>query len=509
MSLLCQKILNAEQIRQADQFTIKNEPIASIDLMERASEAFVEKFSDLFDKASPVLVFCGTGNNGGDGLAISRLLLEQGHQVSTFIIGNPQNGSEDFKTNAQILKVFSEARVIHTSEDFPHISPDDILIDAIFGSGLARPVSGLFGELVEHINNSASTFRVAVDIASGLACDTMLTGGEITRVSHTITFQVPKLSQLLPANEPYVGQLYVVNIGLDEDFIQTLGGSQYMVTETHVKSLLKKRSKFFHKGDAGRGLIAAGAKGKIGAAILSGKAYLRAGGGLLTLHIPQCGTLAIHSALPEAMVMESSHEDLICVDFDLNDFDVVAIGPGIGMEKSAQESLLHVVNQSNKPLVVDADGLNIMASHPSMTKSLPSGSVLTPHPGEFKRIVGNWKDDYHRLELLTKLANDTGSVVLLKGAYTTIASPDGDVYFNPTGNPGMATAGSGDVLTGIIASFLGQGLGGLDAAILGAYIHGLAGDIYMRRGSAYSLVASDLIDCLPQAFRQIQLGGKT
>ncbi|MFY0624826.1 MAG: NAD(P)H-hydrate dehydratase [Reichenbachiella sp.] len=497
------KILNAEQIRQADQFTIKHEPISSIDLMERASKAFVEKFTSIYSNSRPVYIFCGTGNNGGDGLAIARLLLALDYRVKTFIIGNVEKGSVDFNINYDRLKSSSIPFCIKKEHDFPELNGNTLVLDAIFGSGLTRGVNGIYGELLEHITNSKCHKIVAVDIASGLACSETFQDGSILDVSNTITFQTAKLSHLLPQNEKFSGSVDVVDIGLDKGFIRSLPSNYYQITERFVHSIYKKRSKYSHKGTAGKNLIVAGSMGKMGAAVLAVKACLRAGAGLVTTFLPRCGVDIMQVSVPEAMVIASNEENLIGDIPGIENYNSIGIGPGIGVDYKTSGAVKLIIENSKVPIVLDADALNIISENKSWLAELPEYSVLTPHPGEFQRLVGGWKNDYERLALQLSFAKKYKVILILKGANTSIATPDGMVFFNTTGNSGMATGGSGDVLTGVITALIGQGYNCDEASILGVYLHGLSGDIYKEMNSEESLIASDLIDNIGKAFQRI------
>lgn len=500
---LCLKVLDAEQIRQADQFTIKNEPIHSIDLMERASEEFVHWYTRQFNKDLSVVVFCGTGNNGGDGLVICRLLSEAGYTVSLFCIGNPAKGSRDFKINFDYIQNYDIPQTLVNEKNFPLLGKGTVIIDAIFGSGLSREATGLYADLIHHLNGQPCENRVAVDIASGIGCNQRFENGAIMKATHTVSFQIPKLSLLLPENEEYVGELVICSIGLIEEYIQSLLSNYFYSTRSFVKSLIKSRRKFSHKGTAGKNLLIAGAIGKIGASIIAGRACLRAGAGLLTIHAPKCGLSVIQCALPEAMVSVDKQDDIISDLPDLDQYDVIGIGPGIGTDQLTAKALKNILEENNHPMVLDADALNILAENIECMQHVPKNSVLTPHPGEFRRLVGEWKNDYERLEKQIEFAQKHQVVVLLKGANSSICNPDGIVIFNSTGNPGMATGGSGDALTGIITALIGQSYTGFESAVIGAYLHGLSGDLFAAKYAEESLIASDLIDFLPKALRKV------
>lgn len=500
---LCLKVLDAEQIRQADQFTIKNEPIHSIDLMERASEEFVRWFTAQFDPDLPVVIFCGTGNNGGDGLVICRLLNDNGYTVSLFCVDHPDSGSRDFKINYDFIQNYDIPQTVINESNFPTLGSDTVIIDAMFGSGLSRPITGVIADLINHLNAEPCEYRVAVDIASGLGCSNRYEGA-VMNATHTVSFQVPKLSLLLPQNENQCGEVVIKSIGLVEEYIQSLSSNYYFSTLSFIRSFIRNRSKFSHKGKEGKNLLVAGGLGKIGAAVLAARACLRSGAGLLTMHAPGCGRDVLQSTVPEAMVSVDDAEELISsLPEDVGRYDVIGVGPGIGTDEKTAQAFYDLLLAFDRPMVIDADALNILSENKEWIAHVPAGSVLTPHPGEFKRLAGGWADDYKRLNKQIEFCKKNEVILLLKGAYTSICSPNGVVLFNSTGNSGMATGGSGDVLTGIITALLGQGYTGFESAALGAYLHGLSGDIFAKKNVEEALIASDLIEYLPRAFRKV------
>ena len=452
-------LYSAEQIREWDAFTIKNEPVTQDALMERAGTAFVNWFVARFATKEKIAIVCGKGNNGGDGIVIGRLLKARQYNVSIF-----------------------------RSEDSFDLNPFTVIIDAIFGSGLSRPAKS---DIIKKINSSPAT-KVAVDVPSGLSIDTH-SGGDIVKADYTVTFQTPKLAFMFPENAEYVGEMHVVDIGLKNDFHPT-------TKDFYIDSVsIKPRKKFSHKGDFGRALLVAGSLGKMGACVLAARATLRSGAGLLTVHVPKAGYNIIQTSVPEAMATVDAHEDHFSDAGDASQFTVIGIGPGIGVTSSTISGLRKIL-QSNKPTVLDADALNILSSSRELMHLVPAGSILTPHPGEFKRLVGDWKNDFERLELQRQLAARLKSVVVLKGAHTSIAAPDGDVFFNSTGNSGMAKGGSGDVLTGVLTGLLSQGYSALEAATIGVFTHGRAGDLAAAKTGQNAMVAGDLVEFLGQAF---------
>jgi len=495
------KILNTKQIKELDAYTIKHEPVSSIDLMERACRAFVTWFAEKFDVEKKVGVVCGTGNNGGDGLGVARLLQEWGYSIKVWIVRGPVPESTDFSINLDRLKNKVEVFEITTRRDRGLFNDCDVLIDAIFGSGLSRPVEGIYEQAINCINQS-DAFRVAIDIPSGLMADTH-SQGEIVKADYTISFQLPKLAFLMPENYVFTGEWLLVDIGLKKEFIKDAASQYFVVQRKDVKRIKKPRLKFDHKGTYGRAMLISGSYGKMGAAVLAARAAMRSGLGLLTIHTPECGYQILQTSIPEAMVSIDPHEDFFSTLPEVSAMDAVGIGPGIGSHPETIRAFAKLLDNYSKPIVIDADGLNILAANSHLLLTLPPGCILTPHPKEFERLVGTWRDDFERLEKLKTLAKELNAVIVLKGANSSIASPEGDVYFNTTGNPGMATGGSGDVLTGILTSILAQGYPSLETALLGVYVHGLAGDNAVTEKGMDSLIASDIIDSLPRAFQRI------
>ena len=493
------KLLNAQQLKAWDAYTMVNEPVSSIDLMERACVGFVKWFVQTFETALSVGVVCGTGNNGGDGLGIARLLHDRGFSVNVWIVKGTVPETEGFKTNLARLPV--KAEEIFAIEDINPFSNCKVLIDAIFGYGLSREVEGIYKQAIEAMNHTRA-IRVAVDIPSGLFAD-VHTQGMAVNADYTLTFQLPKLAFLMPENSDSVGEWIVVDIGLHKNFLKDVKANHWWVTKKLLNKKIPKRGRFDHKGVFGRGLILAGSMGKMGAAVLAARAALRSGLGLLTVHVPKCGYQIIQTTVPEAMASVDTNENSIATAVDIHGFDAVALGPGLGQNPATVAAVSGVLRSAVKPMVIDADGLNILSQHRDLFPLIPENSILTPHGGEFQRMVGSWKNDFERLSLARDFSKNTRCILVLKGAYTAIVFPDGQTYFNSTGNPGMATAGSGDVLTGILTGLLAQGIPPQDAAIVGVYLHGLAGDRAALAKGFSGLIASDLVDELPQAFKQL------
>lgn len=489
-------VLSSAQVKKVDTYTIENEPVASIDLMERASQAFVHKLMELDPTEQPVQVFAGTGNNGGDALAIARLLIKSGRQVAVYTVGNLEKASADFQVNRTRLQEQNEIRHIDTEAAIPTMEEQALIIDGLFGSGLSRPVTGLYAAVIDAMNKSKA-FTFAIDIPSGLFADSPPGDGAIVAADHTISFQTPKLAFFQPSLHPFTGRWHVVDIGLNQTAIDSMV-TDYFLTESGDVSF-PQRSRYAHKGSAGRMLLVSGSRGKMGSTTLSARAAMRSGCGLLYVHTPQCGTSILQVSIPEAIVIEDEHKGIITGIRPEANLNAIAIGPGIGTDPLTKKALLRLLEKVNKPVVLDADALNILSENTELISLVPRQSILTPHPGEFKRLVGEWEDDFQKLNRLQTFCRKNQFNVVLKGAFSAVCNTQGEIFFNPTGNPGMATAGSGDVLTGILGALLGQGFSPEDALKTGVYLHGLAADMAVSVVGEIAMVASDIITHLPAA----------
>jgi ADP-dependent NAD(P)H-hydrate dehydratase / NAD(P)H-hydrate epimerase len=501
------KIFTSVQIKQIDDYTIKQEPIASADLMERASKKLLEWYVERFEVSVPLFIFVGPGNNGGDGLALARLLSESSYRPEVYSVEMPAHKSADWEMNRKRLK--NETNVVFTTifaiEQFPDISSGSVIIDAIFGSGLSRPADGLAAEVIRKINFSRNKV-ISIDIPSGLSGEdnSDKIPENIIHASYTLSFQFPKLSFMFAENEKFVGQWNLLPIELADGAIKDIVTPWRFTGQEDVFPLLRKRNKFDHKGTFGHGLFIGGSFGKIGASVLASKAALHTGIGLLTCHIPACGNLIMQRELPEAMISFDKGEKHICGPINAGPCTAAGIGPGMGTAEVTQSAFHSFIKDFGKPLVIDADGLNILSLNKLWFSSIRPGTVLTPHLKEFERLAGKSGNSYARLLRQIEFSAEHKCILVIKGAYTSISDPDGNVFFNSTGNPGMATAGSGDVLTGMILSLLAQGYSPLDAAVTGVYIHGLAGDLAAENSSVESVIASDIIQEIGAAFRKIR-----
>lgn len=503
------KILSTEQTRAADAYTIQHEPITSINLMERASQAFVDWFITQFPVADyeTISIICGQGNNGGDGLAIARLLEALNYDVAVIVLELGNEPRRDFEENLERVQALVSTdrlslRQAASAEELPVFGEEEILIDAILGSGLSRPIEGNLAEIIQFINECDNT-TVAVDVPTGVFTEQPTTGACI-QADFTFTFQFPKLAFLFPENYHCVGEFVYGSIGLSKRYIANVESPYYYITPTMVKRMYKRRDKFAHKGVFGHALLIMGSYGKMGAAILATRACLRAGVGLVTVHVPICGYEVMQTSVPEAMVSLDEDRFIFTKVYDLPRYTTIAIGCGLSTKNRTRNALCYMLKHLNKPTVLDADALNILGQSPDWFEYIPKGSILTPHPKEFERMFGRADDNFERNELQRQKAQEFGVYIILKGANTCIATPEGICYFNSTGNPGMGTAGSGDVLTGILAGLLSQEYTPLEACILGVYIHGLAGDLGADERSEESLTAGDLVEYLGKAFLELR-----
>ena len=496
------KILNVDQIRALDQATIQHEPIAPLNLMERAALAFVDWFADHFPSPIPVKIFCGLGNNGGDGLAIARLLLERDYAVEVYVVRYAPRESDDFMHNHRRLKLVSEKiSYVEYSRDIPALRHNEVVIDAILGSGLSRPTEGIVKSTIEAINRAPAPV-VAVDIASGLYADKPNAPDDvIIEPDHTVTFHLPKLALVLPKNGRYVGDWHVVDIQLNKRYIDQAPTPYFFTRPGEARLLLHKRDRYANKGTFGHALLLAGSYGKIGAAVLAARACLRSGVGLLTVQVPGCGYGVLQTAVPEAMCLPDAHPHVLTGKSEVAgsspaDYSAVGVGPGIGKGPETLAMLRELLPTLKKPMVVDADALNLLAENRELLDKIPPNSILTPHPKEFERLTHAWNDDYEKLEILREFAQKYRIVVVLKGAYSAVTTPQGDIHFNSTGNPGLSTGGTGDVLTGVLTALLSQGYDPVEAAVLGVFAHGLAGDRVAEEQGPIGMIASDVIDAL-------------
>lgn len=511
------KLLTATQIRQLDQATIQEQHTTSTELMERAATAVAEWLFRHFDphEARDILLLCGPGNNGGDGLALARLLHRAGYAVRVALLPADKY-SDDYQHNHHVLPHIIPVSELR-ADALPPLQPTTLVIDALFGTGLTRPLTGLAAAVVAHLNASAAPV-VAIDLPSGLLADAPQPDGAapVVRARHTVSFGPPKLAFLLPQNAECVGEWHVEDIRLSPSFIEQTDTPWHFTqfppppaswpheAPTPPEIQLPKRAKFGYKNTFGHALLLAGSRGKIGAAVLASGGCLRGGVGLLTVRVPGGGYDIIQTTRPEAMCLPDPQPDFISELPDLKPYQAIGIGPGLGQDEASRAVLERLLREAQVPLVIDADALNILGEHRELLDLLPENTVLTPHLGEFARLTEQTKDDYHRLDLLRAFAQRHRCIVVLKGAYTATAAPDGQVYFNGTGNPGMGTGGSGDVLTGLLLALRAdQRLPPLLAARLAVLAHGHAGDLAAAATGEAGLIAGDLVAHIGPALRAL------
>ena len=475
--------------------------------MERAAIQLTDSIVAEWDKDMKVVVFAGPGNNGGDALAVARMLAVRGYNVSTWLFNTSGRLSDDCKKNRDRLKdVKQVASFVMVTEEFdpPTLDAQTLVVDGLFGSGLNKPLTGGFASLVKYVNTSPAKV-VSIDIPSGLMTESneYNVKSNIMKADVTLTLQQPKLSFLFPENQQFIGHVEVLDIGISQEGIDKTDAQFYILEKSDITPCLKRRDPFAHKGSMGHALLVAGSRGMAGAAMLAAKACLRTGVGKVTVHTPACNTLPLQIGVPEVVLDVDSDTNVVSEAVDTDCFKAMGIGPGLGTNENTAIAVIGQMRRAQCPIVVDADALNILAAHKAWLQQIPVGAILTPHIGEFDRLEGVSTDSYERLSKAMLLAERQHAYIVLKGHYTAIITPGGRVLFSPTGNPGMATAGSGDVLTGIITALLARGYTQGEACAIGTYLHGLAGDIATRSLGEESLIASDIINSLPMAFKEL------
>ena len=503
------KIFPTASIKRIDAYTIEHEPIASVMLMERAASVLTRAIVERHPKGS-FAIFAGPGNNGGDALAVARMLAVAGRAVRVWLVAPSLRLSADCEVNLRSLQAMKESfnielNIVESEFKAPGLLPGEVVIDGLFGSGLTRPVEGLFASVIHSINSFAGEV-VAIDIPSGLMGEDNSNNiiENIVRATVTYTLQFPKLAMLFAENACFVGDVQVLDISLSPEAMQQEPSPYKLTLPEDVSHLLPKRAKHAHKGNFGRALLVAGCEGMAGASVLSARGALRSGVGLLTLAVPRCNNTILQCAVPEAMTMPSSGEKHITNIPPAGKYTAVAVGPGLGTHAETEKAFLEFITNCRVPMVLDADALNILSCNKEYLSRLPEGSIITPHIGEFTRLAGVCSGSYERLQRAVELARECNITVVLKGAYTAVVAPCGECFFNTTGNAGMATGGSGDVLTGILLALLAQGIPSVDVARLGVCVHGMAGDVAATQKGKTALVAGDIVEALPQVWRGIE-----
>lgn len=499
------KIFTGTQIKELDRYTIEHEPIKSVELMERAAKAITAAIMASWSPETQVMVFAGPGNNGGDALAVARLLAEKGYCTRVYLFNIGSKLSADCATNKKRLEDCKRVKeFIEVTKDFdpPRLEKGMLVIDGLFGSGLNKPLAGGFASLVKYINQSPAQIA-SIDIPSGLMPEdnTYSVRANIIKADLTLTIQHKKLSFMFSENQQFIGKLQIIDIGLSKEGIEKIPAEYSIIDKRDITPRILHRDRFVHKGNMGHALLIAGSYGMAGAAILAAKACLRSGAGKVTVGTPKKNNDILQISVPEAIICHDKDEKVFTEPIDVEEFDALGIGPGLGQNENTAIALITQIRKTQIPIVLDADALNILASHRAWLQQLPKDIIMTPHPKEFDRLAGNhYTDSYERLCKAQSMARQLHAYILLKGHYSALCLPDGNVMFNSTGNAGMATAGSGDVLTGIITGLLVRGYRHADACITGMYLHGLAGDFAAEEYGKESMTAGDIIKNIPRAF---------
>lgn len=496
------KIFSKEQIYEGDLLTAKKQNISSTELMERAGTQIFNWIHQRMQGAQvPIHVFCGIGNNGGDGLVLARQLVNYGYNVHTYVVNCSDKRTQDFLINYDRIKQTTKKWpiMLNCKADFPPIGSDDIIVDAVFGIGLNRPPNDWVKSLFQHFKESKA-FTLAIDLPSGLYADKVPKDENgVVWADYTLSFQSPKLVFFLPDTSKYTRQWEVLDIGIDLEFLQQTETEVELIGKNEMLPIYKPREKFSHKGTYGHGLLIGGSYGKIGAMLLSGRGMLASGAGLVTVYVPKCGYMPMQTALPEAMVITDIDDDILtAIKYDIEP-TAIGIGMGMGTNEKTHAAFQMFLKTNNLPLIIDADGINLLSKHEGDLGLIKPQTVFTPHPKELERLLGKWKDDFDKLKKAKAFSKKYKCILIIKGAHTITVFQD-KLYINSTGNPGLATGGTGDVLTGIITGLIGQGYEPLIASLFGVYLHGKSADIAVNDYSYQSLTASHIIDYLGQAY---------
>ncbi|WBV60511.1 NAD(P)H-hydrate dehydratase [Chryseobacterium camelliae] len=496
------KIFTAEKIRKCDEFTIANEPVSFIQLMERAAESCAHWISENCKVHKNLIIFCGNGNNGGDGLAIARLLYLKGFDVDVFVKDIKGNFSQDAAVNLKKLKDFSGISV-KEFKDFQKekLSEQAVCIDAVFGTGFSRKMEGEELKIIDELN-SLSNIKISIDIPSGLFADQKIEESSIVfQADYTLSFQFWKRSFLYPETGKYTGEIVILNIGLHSQYIEETFTTNFIIDEGLIEKIFKSRNEYSHKGSFGKVAIVGGSYGKMGAAVLSVKAALKSGAGLVFALSPQCGYEILQISCPEALFLEGGDKYIENIHVEEN--MVLGVGPGLGTHEKTEKSFLNFLKDYRNPLVLDADALNIISKNTSHHNLIPENSIITPHPKEFERLFGKTEDSFERTDLAVQKASELKLYIVLKDHHTQVICPNGNVFYNITGNSGLAKGGSGDILTGILTSLLAQGYSAENAAILGVWLHGRSADFAAEKYSKESMLPMDVVKELESTFLYI------
>jgi NAD(P)H-hydrate epimerase len=505
-NIVIMKIFTTAQTALIDSYTIDNEPVSHLNLMERAAVRLKEWLEEKFSSRVNYTIFAGPGNNGGDALALARLLADQGYRCRVMLAANPENLTGSVRINYKKLREQGVVEIENmiASGVIPEIEKGSVVIEGLFGSGINRAVEGFALEVIKKINSSGERV-VSIDMPGGLFGEDN-TGNHcegVVKADYTLTFQYPKLAMLFPEYGKFCGQIAVLDIGLHPGALASFESVWFYTCKEDISGIIRPRGKFSHKGTYGSALLIAGSTGKTGAAILSSKAAMRSGLGLLTVHLPRNCYKIVQMAVPEAMCSVDPEDSWFSFAPPIEHYSAVGAGPGMGLNPASGKALKALLQAKPSRLILDADALNLISANRDLLEILPGGTIITPHLKEFERLAGPSDGPLARMRLQLDMSVKYGIIVVLKGAHSCVTFPDGTFHFNSTGNPGMATAGSGDVLTGVILSLLAQGYSPEESAMAGVYIHGLAGDIAASGTGEISLMSGDIINYLPSAFIQI------
>ena len=501
------KIFTSELIREIDKATCEAQNITPLDLMERAASAVCCEIETRFNPSQRIVVFAGPGNNGGDALAVGRMLFEQGYKkVEVFLFNVMGKLSHDCSEEKNRIMETEAIDFTEVTKDFqpPYLSEKDVVIDGLFGSGFKGTLQKGFLTLVNYINDS-NAYVISIDVPTGLSGEwnNNVSRRDMIHADLTLTFQFPRLSFFFEENQEVLGEWRLIDIELDESKMKDIPVDFMLVEERNVRPLFRKRNEFSGKRDYGSALFFAGSVGMSGAAVLCAKGCLRSGAGLATVHSARVSLPIVQTSLPEAL-FEPDRNDFFITDMSVHhNHQAVAVGPGLGVNDKTIDALESLLKNYKNPLVLDADALNCMAKRPHLLSLLPAHSIITPHVGEFDRLFGTHGSTEERLKKAIDMAKYYNIIIVLKGHYTATVRPTGRVYFNSTGNPGMATAGSGDVLTGVITSFIAQGFRPEQAATLGVFVHGMAGDLAEEKWGEFGILASEIADSCALALKKI------
>ena len=501
------KILTSNQFKELDKYTIEHEPISSADLMERAANAIADELKRRWDTHTRFIIFAGPGNNGGDALAVSRILCKAGYSVQVYLFNITGRLSDDCLQNKKRLENMNGALFTEVSSQFtfPEVSPADVILDGLFGTGLNKPLEGGYAGVTKRINSCPAKV-VSIDIPSGLMSEdnTHNHPEAIIHADLTLTMQLPKLAFFFGENQKYIGEVKVLDIGLHPEGLAAIESSITMMEQKNLQKWIKPRNPFAHKGNMGHALLVSGQYGMGGATILAAKACLRSGVGKLTIHTPDLNNDILQIAIPEAILSHDISDIRVSKAINTYDYNTLAIGPGLGTHEDTAEALHIFIRNHPGDMVLDADALNILGCHPEWIAEIPQDTILTPHPKELENLVGPCSNTYERMTKAREFAIKMQLYLIVKGHYSLICTPTGRVIINPTGNAGMATAGSGDVLTGILTGLLTRGYTPYEACQIGTYLHGLAGDVANERLGEESMTAGDIIDAIPEAFKRLK-----